>query len=121
MNNDSTILTVESCEKRCINIIDSITNMNKLSDSLDKLSVILTFFAFLLFLCTLSFEHIFNYLFIRQEGLTVLSFGMILAAQFLTNIGNDYIDNAKKEFTAIISGWEALLHSYEMEEKHNAN
>ena len=35
MNNDSTILTVESCEKRCINIIDSITNMNKLSDSLD--------------------------------------------------------------------------------------
>ena len=121
MKNDSTILTVESCDKRCINIIDSITNMNKLSDSLDKLSVILTFFAFLLFLCTLSFEPIFNYLFIRQEGLTVLSFGMILAAQFLTNIGNDYIDNAKKEFTAIISGWEALLHSYEMEEKHNAN
>ena len=119
--NESTIEIVDSCKKRCENILGIISKMNKTSKILEIASIVITFFAFLLFLCTLSFDPMYNYFFVRQEGFTVLSFGMILLAQFLTNIGSNYINNTKKEITAILNGWEALLHSYETEEKHNAD
>lgn len=120
-DNESAIETVDSCRKRCENIVVVISKMNKTSKILERASIVITFLAFLLFLCTLSFDPVYNYFFVRQEGFTVLSFGMILSAQFLTNIGSNYINNIKKEFTAILNGWEALLHSYETEEKHNAD
>lgn len=119
-SDESTIRIVDSCEKKCENILDIIFKMNKTSKILEIASIVLTFFAFLLFLCTLSFEPIYDFFFVRQEEYTVLSFGMILLAQFLTNVGGDHINNSKKEFTAIVNGWEALLHSYETEEKYNA-
>ena len=118
---ESAIEIVDSCKKRCENLLGVISKMNKTSKIFEIVSIVITFFAFLLFLCTLSFDPVYNFFFVRQEGFTVLSFGMILLAQFLTNIGSDYINNIKKEFAAILNGWEALLHSYETEEKHNAD
>ena len=118
---DSTIEIVESCRKRCESMVSSITKMGRCASFLEKASIFVTFSAFLLFLCAISFDPIYNYFFARQEGFTVLSFGMILLAQFGANIGSNYINNIKKEFTSIVNGWEALLHTYETEEKQNAN
>ena len=120
-HDESAIEIVDSCKKRCENLLGVISKMNKTSKILEIVSIVITFFAFLLFLCTLSFDPVYNYFFVRQEGFTVLSFGMILLVQFLTNIGSDYINNIKMKFAAILNGWEALLHSYETEEKHNAD
>lgn len=118
---EPTIELADSCKKICENILGIISKMNKTAKVLEITSMVITFSAFLLFLCALSFDPVYNYFFIRQEGFTVLSFGMILLAQFLTNVGDNYINNIKKEFTAILNGWEALLHGYETEEKHNAD
>ncbi|MBP3633717.1 MAG: hypothetical protein J6J43_03995 [Oscillospiraceae bacterium] len=120
-SDEATIEIVLSCEKSCERILDRISKMKKASNVLKMVAIASTFFAFLLFLCVLSFEPVYNYFFARQEGLTVLSFGMILLAQFLTNIGSGYINRNKREYEAIIDGWEALLRSYEMEEKNHAN
>lgn len=118
---ESTIEIVNSCEKKCGNLLRITSKMNKCSKVLEVVSVAFTFSAFLLFLCVLSFNSIYNYFIIRQDGFTVLSFGMILLAQFLTTVGSNYITKAKKEYTEIINGWEALLHSYETEEECNAD
>lgn len=120
-SDEPTIEIVDSCRKRCENILGVITKMNKTSRILEIASIAMTFFAFLLFLCTLAFEPVYNYFFIRQDGLTVLSFGMILFAQFLTNVGGNHVNNIKKEFTAVLNGWEALLDSYETEENQDAD
>ena len=118
---ENKINAIDSCENKCISIIDEINKMDKISRILEKTSVVFTFLGFLLFLCVLTFEPLYNYFFVRQDGATVLSFGMILLAQFGTNVGTNNINNMKKEFTAIVDGWDALLHSYEMEDKYNAD
>ena len=56
-----------------------------------------------------------------QDGFTVLSFGMILLAQFGSNIAHGYISKMKNDYSLIANGWEALLKSYETEVKDNAD
>lgn len=120
-SHDVAIDTIDSCGNECASLLNTIAKTNKRSKVIEKFSVIFTFLAFILFLCVLTFDSVYNYFFARQDGATVLSFGMILLAQFGTNIGTNNINKMKREFTSIVNGWEALLHSYGTEDKCNAD
>ncbi len=109
------IKAIQSSEVSCINSIKIVRRMKKLAKILEIVSVIFTFSAFLLFLFILCFDPPYHYFFKRQEGFTVISFGMILIAQFIVDVGRNYTTKVKKDLETRTSAWEALLHSYELE------
>lgn len=113
--------SLERCIKRSNSMLKTMSKIQKCSGFFKNATVLVTFLAFLLFLCTLCFESIYRPFFVGQDGFTVLSFGMILLAQFGSNIAHDYISKMKNDYSLIANGWEALLKSYETEVKGNAD
>lgn len=73
------------------------------------LSTVVVFLAFLLFLCILSIDSLYNHFYPRQEMLTVFSFGMILSAQFLANFGGVFVKNAEKTFVLFLEGIKEMV------------
>ncbi len=117
------ITKVEFCEKDHKSLIASVTRSKKIAKSLEILSLVLTFLGFLVFMCVLCFEQVYLFFFLRQDVSTVLSFGMILLAQFFNDYGKMRVSHQKSNLEKMIYDWNALLNSYnlDLEEKTNAD
>ena len=115
------IQEVEACEVRCNRMRITLRRMRTNAKAFEAVSIIVTLIAFLTFLCVLCFDFFYSYFVPRQDSMTVISFGMILLAQFGLSVGSEYITKMNNDLDAIIKGWTALVNVYKEEAKYNAH
>ena len=121
LEKDSLDNILSRSEESCIRIKKTIRKCEISSNCFRMSGNVLLFFGFLAYFCVVTFEWFFNFFANRLDGLTLLSFGTILASQCIGSALIEHIKNCGKEIKTIKENWNMLKHHIEMEALEHAD